>query len=79
MAMTTLEVKASHPLQDPSFAMEGKKLHVLIVGAGIAGLTTSIALRQKGHRVTVLEAAPQVRAPLKPCPPRRLQSINLVL
>ena len=40
--------------------MEGKKLRVLIVGAGIAGLATSIALRIKGHEVTVLEAASQV-------------------
>lgn len=44
--------------------MAGRELDILIVGAGIAGLAASIALREKGHRVTVLEAAPQVRSPL---------------
>lgn len=41
--------------------MTGKKFSILIVGAGIAGLATSIALVEKGYSVTVLEAAPQVR------------------
>ena len=30
-------------------------LHVIIAGAGIAGLTTAIALRRAGHRVDVYE------------------------
>lgn len=29
------------------------ELDVIIVGAGIAGLSTAIALRREGHRVTV--------------------------
>lgn len=30
-------------------------LDVVIIGAGIGGLTTALFLRQQGHRVTVLE------------------------
>lgn len=30
-------------------------MHIIIVGAGIAGMTTAIALHQRGHEVTVLE------------------------
>lgn len=33
------------------------QLDVIIVGAGIGGLGTAMALRQYGHRVTVLEQA----------------------
>ena len=29
--------------------------HILVVGAGIAGLATAIALQNGGHRVTVIE------------------------
>nr|GAT47400.1 FAD/NAD(P)-binding domain-containing protein [Mycena chlorophos] len=34
-----------------------KPLNVVIVGAGIGGLTTAVALRQAGHRVQVFEAS----------------------
>jgi 2-polyprenyl-6-methoxyphenol hydroxylase-like FAD-dependent oxidoreductase len=40
--------------------MSGRTFNILIVGAGIAGLATSIALAEKGHIVTILEAAPKV-------------------
>ena len=33
-------------------------LELLVIGGGIGGLTAAIALRQRGHRVTVKEAGP---------------------
>ncbi len=35
-------------------------MHVCIIGAGVIGMSTAFMLRQKGVRVTVLEAGPQV-------------------
>ncbi|MFN3444156.1 MAG: FAD-dependent monooxygenase [Bacteroidia bacterium] len=37
-------------------------MKIAIAGAGIAGLTTAIALNKKGFEVTVYEAAPQLKA-----------------
>ncbi|KAI9678747.1 MAG: hypothetical protein M1817_005804 [Caeruleum heppii] len=35
-------------------------LHFVVVGAGIGGLTAGIGLTQTGHRVTILEQAPEI-------------------
>jgi len=35
-------------------------LKVIIIGAGIAGLTTGLALAQTGHSVTILESVPRI-------------------
>lgn len=34
----------------------GGHLHAIVVGAGIGGLQTALALAKDGHRVTILEA-----------------------
>lgn len=36
------------------------KLNILVVGAGLGGLATAVALRRRGHHVTVFEQAPQL-------------------
>lgn len=36
-----------------------RKLNVIIVGGGLGGLATGLALQTDGHTVTVLDAAPE--------------------
>jgi len=36
------------------------KMHVIIIGCGIAGLSAAIGFRKYGHDVTILERAPYV-------------------
>jgi salicylate hydroxylase len=36
------------------------KLNILVVGAGLGGLATAIALRRTGHNVMVFEQAPEL-------------------
>jgi salicylate hydroxylase len=35
--------------------------NIIIIGGGVAGLSTSIGLRRKGHHVTVLESTPTLQ------------------
>lgn len=35
-------------------------LDILVVGAGLGGLATAVALRRRGHQVTVFEQAPEL-------------------
>ena len=37
-----------------------KRMHVIVIGAGLGGLAASIALARAGHCVTILEAAPEL-------------------
>ena len=39
---------------------ESFKLNVIVVGAGLGGLASAVALQKKGHRVRVLEQAPEI-------------------
>lgn len=47
------------------------KLEILVVGAGLGGLATAVALRRTGHNVTVFEQAPALmEASLQPTIPQ---------
>jgi NAD(P)-binding Rossmann-like domain len=43
-----------------SLTPDHRRMRVIIVGGGIAGLSTAIGLRQHGHEVVVLERAPRI-------------------
>jgi 2-polyprenyl-6-methoxyphenol hydroxylase-like FAD-dependent oxidoreductase len=54
-----------------NFMMEAPSFRILVIGAGIVGLSTAISLNLKGHHVTVLEkvAVPRTTGGVINAPP----------
>jgi len=77
-------VEIAKPLHYPFGRLSNamKPLNVLIVGAGIGGLTHALCLSRAGHRVTILEANPSAEflgagIQISPNATKVLQSIGL--
>jgi monoamine oxidase len=52
-SLLTPQIRASH-------RQDGEKAHIIVVGAGVAGLAAANQLQQTGYRVTVLEARDRI-------------------
>jgi NADPH-dependent 2,4-dienoyl-CoA reductase/sulfur reductase-like enzyme len=50
-------VKSPKDLQLRKVGIMARELHILIIGAGLSGLSASIQCALSGHAVTVLEGA----------------------
>lgn len=54
-------VKSEQRLASPPKELPATvRLRVLVVGAGLGGLATAIALARRGHTVEILEQAPEL-------------------